>query len=332
MGPFRPPPEGKKRLYDESLDPLAPPQKAMRQGLPAFTEMDQDSFQFPPGSVNINLQEVGAHRPIALEMRRHSNKRLSFGRGDAQTGAQGPPLTPALIDLNSLPAEPAQAAAQAPTQSHLLAPGEDQYMSKEAIEEANKRYEEKEERLAEINKQRVALEAVEQQLAAAQKEIQRQADKKAQEALAASKKEQEKKEAEKKRNMAKKEKAAKEAAEKERKEKARVAEEKRKAAASLQASSLRIMKERLGSKEEELQRAKEILDENRRNRAKKSQPQEINLEEEEELPKEEPQNSAPFQPQGKRKTPPKEKANPNHQPQRKSQEDIHPLHAGLRAR
>ena len=47
-------------------------------------------------------------------------------------------------------------------------------MSKEAIEEPNRRYREEEERLAEINKQRSALEAVEEQLAAAQKEIQRQ--------------------------------------------------------------------------------------------------------------------------------------------------------------
>ena len=111
-----------------------------------------------------------------------------------------------------------------------------------------------------------------------------------------------------------------------------MAEEKRKAAANLQDSSLRIMKERLGSKEEELQRAKEILEENKKNKAKKSQPQEINLEEEEEVVKEEPLNSALFQPQGKRKTPPKEKANPNHQPQRRPQEDVHPLHAGLMAR
>ena len=93
-------------------------------------------------------------------MRRHSNRRISFGREGIQGEAQGPLLTPTLINLNGPPTEPAQAAAQAPTQTHLLAPGEDQYMSKEAIEKANKRYREEEERLAEINKQRVALEAV----------------------------------------------------------------------------------------------------------------------------------------------------------------------------
>ena len=71
-------PEGNKRLYDESLAPLAPPSKTPRQALPAFTEME-GSFWFPPGSVNVNQQEVGAHRPIALGMRRHSHKRLSFG-------------------------------------------------------------------------------------------------------------------------------------------------------------------------------------------------------------------------------------------------------------
>ena len=57
-------------------------------------------------------------------------------------------------------------------------------------------------------------------------------------------------------------------------------EEERQAAANLQASSLRFMKERLGSKEE-LQRAKEILEENKKNKAKRTLPKEINLEEEE---------------------------------------------------
>ena len=47
-------------------------------------------------------------------------------------------------------------------------------MSQEAIEEANRRFREEEERLAEINKQRIALDAVEERLAAAQKEIKRQ--------------------------------------------------------------------------------------------------------------------------------------------------------------
>ena len=95
---------------------------------------------------------------------------------------------------------------------------------------------------------------------------------------------------------------------------------------------MRIMKEKLGSKEEELQRAKEILEENRKNKAEKTQLKEINLEEEEEIAEEGPVNSAPFQSQGKKKTPPKAKQNPNHQPQKRPQEDVHPLHAGLRAR
>ena len=92
--------------------------------------------------------------------------------------------------------------------------------------------------MAEINKQRTALEAVEERLAAVQKEIKKQEEEKTREAKEAIKRAQEKKEAEKKKAIEKK---AREAAEKERKEKERVAEEKRKAAENLQISSLRIM-------------------------------------------------------------------------------------------
>ena len=255
-------PEGNKRLHQESfLAEIQPPSKAPRPGspfpraiLPAFTEMDhQDNDQTfnPPGSVNVNQQEVGMHRPIAIGMRRHSNRRISFGRESNQAEAQGPLGTP-LIDLNGPPAELAQAAAQAPSQPHLLAPTSN-HMSQEEIEEANKRFKEEEERLAQINKQRLAIEAVEEQLAAAQKEISRQEEEKAKEAQQVLKKAQEKREAEKQKAIEKK---AREAAEKEKKEKERVAEEKRRAAENLQKSSLRIMKEKLGSREEELQRAK----------------------------------------------------------------------------
>ena len=103
------PPEGNKRLHQESfLAEVQPPSKALRPGSPfpraispAFTEMDhQDTEAFnPPGSVNVNQQEVGGHRPIAIGMRRHSHKRLSFSRENSQAEAQGPPITP-LIDLN----------------------------------------------------------------------------------------------------------------------------------------------------------------------------------------------------------------------------------------
>ena len=62
-----------------------------------------------------------------------------------------------------------------------------------------------------------------------------------------------------------------------------MAEEKRKAAENLQISSSRIMKERLGSKEEELQRAEEILEESRRSKAQGTRPKEIILDEEEEV-------------------------------------------------
>ena len=110
-----------------------------------------------------------------------------------------------------------------------------------------------------------------------------------------------------------------------------MAEEKRKAAENPQKSLLRIMKEKLGSAEEELQRAEEILEENRKDRAQGTLPKEIDLEEEEEVAQEGPV-SAPFRSQGKKKTPPKPKQNSNHQPERKPQEDVHPLHVGLRAR
>ena len=154
---------------------------------------------------------------------------ISFGRGEVQEGAQGPPLTPALIDFQVQPSEPAQAAAQAPAQAHLLAPGTDHHMSKEAIEAANKKYQEEDERLAKLNAQRVAVAAVEEELAATNREIQRHAAEKLEEKLAAEKREEEKKEAERKKAVAKKEKAAKEAAEKERAAKAKLAEEKEQA-------------------------------------------------------------------------------------------------------
>ena len=91
------------------------------------------------------------------------------------------------------------------------------------------------------------------------------------------------------------------------------------------------MKEKLGSAEEELQRAEEILEENRKDRAQGTLPKEIDLEEEEEVAQEGPV-AAPFQTKGKKKTPPKPKKSSNHQPQKDPQEDVHPLHAGLRAR
>ena len=91
IGTVQAPTEGNKSLYDEFLVLLAPPQKKLRQASPAWTEMDQDSFQVPPGSVNVNQQEVGGFRPIAQGMRRHSQKRLSFSNTEAQEGAQGPP-------------------------------------------------------------------------------------------------------------------------------------------------------------------------------------------------------------------------------------------------
>ena len=91
------------------------------------------------------------------------------------------------------------------------------------------------------------------------------------------------------------------------------------------------MKEKLGSREEELQRAKQILEENRRLKSQGAKPKEIVLDEEEEVAQEGPV-SAPFQAQGKKKTPPKTRKNPNHQPQKGPQEDVHPLHANLRAR
>ena len=81
----------------------------------------------------------------------------SFSQEGNQAEAQGPPVTPTLIDLNGPLATLAQAAAQAPAQSHHLAPGYDHHMSQEAIEEANRRFMEEDERLAEINKQRAAL-------------------------------------------------------------------------------------------------------------------------------------------------------------------------------
>ena len=104
------PPEGNKGMYDDSVAPLAPPSKTPRQASPAWTEME-GSFQFPPGSINVNQQEVGGHRPIAIGIRRHSQKRLSFSRETSQAEAQGPLSTP-LIDLNGPPAPLAQAAAQ----------------------------------------------------------------------------------------------------------------------------------------------------------------------------------------------------------------------------
>ena len=114
-GPFRPPPEGNKRLHQESfVAEIQPPSKAPRPGSPfpkaaspAFTEMDTEVPFDPPGSINVNQQEVGMHHPIALGMRRHSHKRLSFGREGIQAVAQGPPVTPTLIDLNGPPAGPA---------------------------------------------------------------------------------------------------------------------------------------------------------------------------------------------------------------------------------
>ena len=83
-----------------------------------------------------------------------------------------------------------------------------------------------------------------------------------------------------------------------------MAEEKRKAAEGLQKTSLRIMKEKLGSREEELQRAEEILEESRKSKAQGTRPKEIILDEEEEVAQEGPV-SAPFQTKGKKKTPPK---------------------------
>ena len=78
MGTIQNPPEGNKRLHQESfLAEIQPPSKAPRPGSPfpkavspAFTEMDTDLPFNPPGSVNISEQEVGMHRPIAIGMRR----------------------------------------------------------------------------------------------------------------------------------------------------------------------------------------------------------------------------------------------------------------------
>ena len=91
------------------------------------------------------------------------------------------------------------------------------------------------------------------------------------------------------------------------------------------------MKEKLGSRKEELQRAEEILEESRKSKAQGTRPKEIILDEEEEVAQEGPV-SAPFQTKGKKKTPPKPKKSSNHQPQKDPQEDVHPLHADLRAR
>ena len=92
------------------------------------------------------------------------------------------------------------------------------------------------------------------------------------------------------------------------------------------------MKTRMGSKKEELQRAKEILKEAEEDKKRRNLPPVVNLiDEEEEVTEEENANHAPFQTKSKKKTPPRAKGNPNHQPP-KDQGDIHPLHAGLRAR
>ena len=109
VGTIQNPTEGNKRLHQESFLPeIQPPFKAPRPGSPfpravspAFTEMDHQDTDLPmnpPGSINVNQQEVGTHRPIAIGMRRHSHKRLSFSREANQAEAQGPPVTPTLID------------------------------------------------------------------------------------------------------------------------------------------------------------------------------------------------------------------------------------------
>ena len=62
-------------------------------------------------------------------------------------------------------------------------------MSKEAIDAANKKYQEESERLDKLNAQRMAVVAVEEDLAATNREIERLAAEKAEEKLAAQKRE-----------------------------------------------------------------------------------------------------------------------------------------------
>ena len=80
-----------------------------------------------------------------------------------------------------------------------------------------------------------------------------------------------------------------------------MADQKEKAAADFQATTLINMKARLGSKEEELQRAKEILDQAREDKRLRSLPPVITLTEEEDtVPKEGP-NAPPFKPRERKR-------------------------------
>ena len=180
----------------------------------------EGSFNNPPGSINVNQQE------------RHSNRRLSWSHEGTQAGSQGPLLIPTLVGSDPRPLAQAQATAQAPAQDHLLAPGQDLHMSQEAINSANRKFQEEEAILAEINKQRLAVAQVEADLAATNREISRLAQEKVEEKIATEKREAEVREVQKRKLIEKKERAAKQAAEKEKADKAKqLAKEKEKAAA-----------------------------------------------------------------------------------------------------
>ena len=74
LGPSKPPQKGIRGSTKSFAATVQPPSKAARPGSPfpkavspAFTEMDTEgSFNHPPGSINVNQQEVDIHRPIAL--------------------------------------------------------------------------------------------------------------------------------------------------------------------------------------------------------------------------------------------------------------------------
>ena len=105
-------------------------------------------------------------------------------------------------------------------------------MSQEAINSANRKFQEEEAILAEINKQRLAVAQVEADLAATNREISRLAQEKVEEKIATEKREAEVREVQKRKLIEKKERAAKQAAEKEKADKAKqLAKEKEKAAA-----------------------------------------------------------------------------------------------------